>query len=188
MTSDTWHVTHDMWHKTCDTWHVTQGGGWTFSQNVSSPALTVLDQQYLEDILTNHDLLNQWTNEWMNYIGDCRKALATPGLLKTRYGEEETKTDSYLKLWTCGPGGPHHIWGKILINPLVNSGRCHGRGVTNNLLKVFFLLQNSRSCPQAYCGGGCRLKLPINGAVDFLKKSDTTLKQSVLCHLKFLYR
>ena len=41
MTPDTWHMTPDTWNLTYDTWHVTHGGGWTFSQNFSSQALTV---------------------------------------------------------------------------------------------------------------------------------------------------
>ena len=41
------------------------------------------------------------------------------------------------------------------------------RGPTSNLQKSFFL-QNSCSCPQAYQGGGCRRKSPLDGAVDFL--------------------
>ena len=45
VTCDVWHVTCDTWHvtrdMTRDTWHVTCLGGWTFSQNFSSLALTV---------------------------------------------------------------------------------------------------------------------------------------------------
>ena len=48
---DTWHVTRDMWHVTRDMWHMTRLGGWTFSQNFSSLALTVCDLWYYEDIL-----------------------------------------------------------------------------------------------------------------------------------------
>ena len=48
VTRDTWHVTSDMWQVTCDTWHV--WGGWTFSQNFSSLALTVCDLWYYEDL------------------------------------------------------------------------------------------------------------------------------------------
>ena len=48
MTCDTWHVTCDMWHMTCDMWHVTCCGGWTFSWNVSSLALTVCHLWYLK--------------------------------------------------------------------------------------------------------------------------------------------
>ena len=46
---DTRHLIPDTWHLTCDTWHMTHGGGWTFSHNFSSPALTVWDRQCLED-------------------------------------------------------------------------------------------------------------------------------------------
>ena len=55
---DMWHGTHDMWYVTCDTWHVTGSGRKTFSQNLSSLALTVWEWRYDEDILTNHD----WNN------------------------------------------------------------------------------------------------------------------------------
>ena len=34
-----WHMTPEIWHLTYDMWHVTHGGGWTFSQNSSSPGL-----------------------------------------------------------------------------------------------------------------------------------------------------
>ena len=74
LTPDTGHMTHDTWHLTYDTWHVAHGGGWTFSQNFSSPALMVWDWQCPENISTNHD--------WLSDRGDCRTAPATPGLLK----------------------------------------------------------------------------------------------------------
>ena len=57
VTGDTWHVTCDTWHVTCETWHV-WGGGWTFSQNFSSPALTVCDLWYYEDLEEKDDSLN----------------------------------------------------------------------------------------------------------------------------------
>ena len=179
MTLDTWHLTHDMWH-------VTHGGGWTFSQNVSSPALTVLDRQYLEDILTNHDLLNQWTNEWMNYIGDCRKARLTGSVKNMIWGRRNKNWVIFkvvdLRAW----GAPPHM-GQDIDNSLSKLRPLPRNGSNKQFTKRFFPLQNSWSCPQAYRGGGCRLKLPINGAVDFLKKFDTTLQQSVLCQLQFLY-
>ena len=71
---DTWHLTLDTWHLTGDMWHVTYGWVWAFSQNLGSPALTVWDRQYLEDIFTNHDLMNEWMNELINYKCDCRTA------------------------------------------------------------------------------------------------------------------
>ena len=49
LTHDTWYVTPDMWHVTFDMWHVTHGGGWKFSPNFSSLALTVWDLWCLED-------------------------------------------------------------------------------------------------------------------------------------------
>ena len=49
---------------TCDMWHVTYGGGWTFSQNVSSLALAVWDRQYLEDTEQKGDRMNQLVNKW----------------------------------------------------------------------------------------------------------------------------
>ena len=58
---DTWHVTRDTLHVTHDTWHVTRDtfGGWTFSLNFSSLALTVCDLWYYEDILGKGSLNNQ---------------------------------------------------------------------------------------------------------------------------------
>ena len=38
-----WHMTCDTWYLTHDMWPVTDGGGWTFSLNVSSLAHTVWD-------------------------------------------------------------------------------------------------------------------------------------------------
>ena len=52
------------------------GGGWIFSQNVCSLALTVWDRQWTKG------WLNQWIYESMNELkGDCRTAPARPGLL-----------------------------------------------------------------------------------------------------------
>ena len=48
LTCETWHLTPDMRHVTCDMWNVTHGGGWTFSQNLSSLALTLCDLWYLK--------------------------------------------------------------------------------------------------------------------------------------------
>ena len=60
-------LTHDTWHLTPDTWW-----GWTLSQNFSSPGLSVWDRQYLKNILTNHDLLNEWMNELITKHGAVR--------------------------------------------------------------------------------------------------------------------
>ena len=77
MTCEMWHVTQDTWHMTHDTWHMTHGmwnvtydtwSGWTFSQNVSSPALTVWDRQCLEDSEQKDDSMNQWINLINNYL------------------------------------------------------------------------------------------------------------------------
>ena len=51
---DMWHVTRDKWHMTCDRF----GGGWTFSQNFSSLALTNCDLWYYEDLEEKDDSLN----------------------------------------------------------------------------------------------------------------------------------
>ena len=57
MTRDTWHVTPDTWR---DTWRMTYlGGGWTFSQNFSSLALTVCDLLYYEYLEEKDDSLNE---------------------------------------------------------------------------------------------------------------------------------
>ena len=62
VTCDTWHVTRDTWHVTWrDTWHMTCdmfGGGWTFSQNFSSLALTVCDLWYYEYLEEKDDSIN----------------------------------------------------------------------------------------------------------------------------------
>ena len=77
MTHDTWHVTRDTWTVTLDMWHVTRLGGWTFSQNFSSLALTVCDLWYYEDILGKGWL---WINQSVNHEAVCRTAPAKPGL------------------------------------------------------------------------------------------------------------
>ena len=53
-----WHVTCDMWHVTRDMWHMTRLGGWIFSQNFSSLALTVCDLWYYEDLEEKDESLN----------------------------------------------------------------------------------------------------------------------------------
>ena len=64
---------------TRDTFHV--WGGWTFSQNFSSLALTVCDLWYYEDLEEKAHRMNEWMNESMNYEAVYRTAPATPGLL-----------------------------------------------------------------------------------------------------------
>ena len=56
----TWHVTRDMWHMTQDMWHIIfdTWWGWTFSQNVSYPALIIWDRQCLEDSEQKDDRIN----------------------------------------------------------------------------------------------------------------------------------
>ena len=73
VTRDMWHVTRDAWHVTCDMWNVTRLGGWTFSQNFSSLALTVCDLWYYEDIL-GKGWLTDWLNESMTrlFVGQPR--------------------------------------------------------------------------------------------------------------------
>ena len=56
---------------TCDMGHVTCLGGWTFSQNFSSLALTVHDLWYYEDLEEKDDSLNEWMNEWINESQGC---------------------------------------------------------------------------------------------------------------------
>ena len=67
-----------MWHVTCDMWHMTCLGGWTFSQNLSSLALTVCDLWYYGDL----EEKAHWMNELINGEAVYRTAPATPGLLK----------------------------------------------------------------------------------------------------------
>ena len=94
MTCDTWHVTRDTWHVKCDTWHIAHDiyGGWTFSQNFSSLALTVCDLWYYEDLEEKDEWLNQWINDEAVY----RTAPATPGLLKIFWFWD---AHLHLKIW-----------------------------------------------------------------------------------------
>ena len=52
-----------MWQVTIDMWHMTHGLGWTFSQNVSSLALTVWDFWSFEDLEEKDHSINQQINE-----------------------------------------------------------------------------------------------------------------------------
>ena len=64
-----WHVTRDMLHKTSDMWHLTDEGRWNFSQNFRSPAHTVWEWRYLEDL----EEKDQSVIELINEEGVCRK-------------------------------------------------------------------------------------------------------------------
>ena len=59
MKTDTWHLTRDTCHPTYDTWYVTDGGGWTFSQNVSFLALTIWDLLCCDDLEEKDYRINQ---------------------------------------------------------------------------------------------------------------------------------
>jgi hypothetical protein len=61
-------VTCDTWHVTRDTGHVTCFGGWTFSDNFSSLALTVYDSWYYEDLEEKDQSLNEWINQSMTRL------------------------------------------------------------------------------------------------------------------------
>ena len=84
----------DMWHVTYDTWHVTCLGGWTFSQNFRSLALTVCDLWYYVDLEEKADLMNQL----INYEVVDRTAPATPGLLNTY---QYFKSGWYCSIFHC---------------------------------------------------------------------------------------
>ena len=71
MTRHMWHVTRDTWHGTRDTFG---GGGWTFSQNFSSLALTVCDLWYYEDLEEKDELMNQSINDEAVYRTACVKS------------------------------------------------------------------------------------------------------------------
>ena len=88
------HVTCDMWHVTCDTWHVTHGGGWTFSQNVSSLTVMVWVGKWFEDVEENAELLNQIIN---SSEAVCRTCPATPGLLITTKPYQNTQEQNNKK-------------------------------------------------------------------------------------------
>ena len=60
--------------------YMRQVGEITFSQNVSSLALTVWELRFVEDIFTKDDSLTQLTSNG----GVCRTAQATTGLLFTQ--------------------------------------------------------------------------------------------------------
>ena len=81
-----WHMTRDTWHVKRDMWHVTCLGGWTFSQNFSSLALTVCDLWYYEDLEEKDDLLTDLIND----EAVCRTAPATPGLSISNEGDNRT--------------------------------------------------------------------------------------------------
>ena len=76
---------NNTWHVTRYRWHMTHGGGWTFSQNFSFPALMVWDGQCLEDSEQKDDRLNESMNEWIKVEGVYRTALAAPELLRNIY-------------------------------------------------------------------------------------------------------
>ena len=60
-----------MWHKTCDTWHVTGGGGWIFSQNVSSLALSDWTGKWFKDLEEKDDSIKKLIDD----KGVCRTGL-----------------------------------------------------------------------------------------------------------------
>ena len=68
VTCDMWNMTHDTWHMTRDTGHMTRLGGWTFSQNFSTLALTVCDLWYYEDLEEKDDSMNQSINQLMTRL------------------------------------------------------------------------------------------------------------------------
>ena len=70
------------------------------------------------------------------------------------------KLDSHSGVCIGGPRVPDNLLyiAKFPgVPPPSPSGRSHGRGLINFLLKKKDIL-NSSSCPQAYCGSGCRQK------------------------------
>ena len=75
--------TCDKWHVTCDTWHVTWDmlGGWTFSQNFSSLALTICYLWYYEDLEEKDDLLTELMNYLIIHEAVYGTGPATPGLV-----------------------------------------------------------------------------------------------------------
>ena len=56
-----WHVTYDMWHVTCD-------GGWTFSQNLISLAITVWEWRRFEDLDEEDILQSELVDESPRYL------------------------------------------------------------------------------------------------------------------------
>ena len=120
-----WHVTRDMWHMTRDTWHMTCFGGWTFSQNFSSLALTVCDLWYYED---REKRLTYWLTPIITYEAVYRRAPATTGLLKKHNKEIKSfylklhlflfSSQAYFSsahaatwnLWSTYPGSPGRRW------------------------------------------------------------------------------
>ena len=71
-----WHVTQDTWHMTHDMLHMVGG---EHSLNISAAQLLRLGIDSVFQILK--DRITDWSNEWINYEGDCKTAPATPVLL-----------------------------------------------------------------------------------------------------------
>ena len=104
-----WHVTCDTWHVTrdCDMWHVTRLGGWTFSQNFSSLALTVCDLWYYEDLEERDDSITEYISDEAVY----RTALPTPGLLKIKlWHNSKTQIVSEIKNSNCDKTQQLKLW------------------------------------------------------------------------------
>ena len=103
-TIDMWQVTCDMLNvtMTCDMWHVTWyatgGGSWTFSKNVSSLSLRVLECRSFEDVFTKNESLTDSLTDFMTMV--LGLALVTPGLLKiTRSSTSQFQISGLLQFW-----------------------------------------------------------------------------------------
>ena len=76
--SDMWHVTFDTWHVTHDTWHMACDMLW----RVNILSKFQLPSSYGLWFNISWRLGGKgWRTDWLNHVGVCRTAPATPGLL-----------------------------------------------------------------------------------------------------------
>ena len=137
---------------TCATWlkmwHMV--GGWTFSQNVSSPALTVWDRQCLEYSEQKDHLINEAINQSEKDKGVYRTALATGGLLISCWLSPCSEYYGLLQCMTVGSGVSLLSY-KIKQYMSITFGSVWARAPSNNCEQHVKILKSMViHCPQ-YC-------------------------------------
>ena len=76
VTPDTWKEIHDTWHLTLDMWQIVGG------EHCLKMSATYLLQFECNDVMKVwRKRITQWMNQLMSNEGDCRTALAKPGLV-----------------------------------------------------------------------------------------------------------
>ena len=94
-------------------------------------------------------------------------------------------------MWTWGPCGPHILRYYILKIPSVSRMWSPGRGFRRGFLSILIkssFFQNSWTCLQDCRGTDCSKKIASRWCYRLsIKKSDSTLQQSVLCQFSFLF-